>query len=215
MDNVGLLMHKLTKYQTLYAHGTDKQKKKVYGQKVEYYTQKLSDLGISKNNLHKLNKLSGGTKKDASGNEIPEGEVKEGSTEAVTNPVVVEPVAEEPVVEKDVTKQIEDTIKEIKSRMDTKVQQEKIDTEVNKVAAEIRSVSSSYGNVKQYAIGLIKSLQQKLSTVAKNISTLDSEVQQLDVATKLDDIKKATAELKELITRENFESELETKQNKI
>jgi hypothetical protein len=193
MDNVGLLMHKLTKYQTLFAHGTDKQKKKVYGQKVEYYTQKLSDLGISKNNLNKLNKLSGGVDEE-----------KEAIVDA-------EPVAVEPVVEKDVTKQIEDTIKEIKSRMDTKVQQEKIDKEVKEVADEIRSVSTSYGNVKQYAIGLIKSLQDKLSAVAKNISTLDTEVQQLDVAAKLEDIRQATAELKALITKENFDSELEKK----
>lgn len=207
MDNVGLLMHKLTKYQTLYAHGTDKQKKKVYGQKVEYYTQKLSDLGISKNNLHKLNKLSGGGK-DASGNEIPEKEgEKEGEKKVELD---TEPAAAEPD-EKDISKQIEDTIRDIKKKIDTNEQQKKLDTEVKEVAAEIRSVSSSYGTIKQYAISLIKSLQEKLSTVARNISTLDTEVQQLDVAAKLDDIKKATGELKELITKDNFESDLHKK----
>ena len=207
MDNVGLLMHKLTKYQTLYAHGSDKQKKKVYGQKVEYYTQKLSDLGISKNNLHKLNKLSGGGK-DASGNEILE---KEGEKEAEKKVELdTEPAAAEPD-EKDISKQIEDTIRDIKSKMDTKVQQEKLNTEVKEVATGIRSVSSSYGNVKKYAISLIKSLQEKLSNVARNITTLNTEVQQLDVAAKLEDIKKATSELKALITQENFDSELQTK----
>ena len=207
MDNVGLLMHKLTKYQTLYAHGTDKQKKKVYGQKVEYYTQKLSDLGISKNNLHKLNKLSGGGK-DASGNEILE---KDTDVVGKEGEPVTEPAAAAEPVEKDISKQIEDTIRDIKKKMDTKEQQQKLDTEVKEVAAEIRSVSSSYGTVKQYAISLIKSLQEKLSTVARNISTLDTEVQQLDVAAKLDDIKKATGELKELITKDNFESDLQKK----
>lgn len=209
MDNVGLLMHKLTKYQTLYAHGADKQKKKVYEQKVEYYTQKLSDLGISKNNLHKLNKLSGGTT-DASGTTTPEKvDEKEGEKEGEKK---VELITELAVAdEKDITKKIDDTIQEIKSRMDTKEQQLKLDSEVKEVAAEIRSVSSSYGNVKQYAIGLIKSLQEKLSNVAKNISTLNNGVQQLDVAAKLEDIKKATSELKALITQENFDSELQTK----
>lgn len=60
MDNVGLLMHKLTKYQTLYAHGTDKDKKKVYGQKINYYTQKLTNMGMSKSNLAELGRLTGG-----------------------------------------------------------------------------------------------------------------------------------------------------------
>lgn len=60
MDNVGLLMHKLTKYQTLYAHGDDKSKKKVYGQKINYYTQKLTDMGMSEKNLAELGRLTGG-----------------------------------------------------------------------------------------------------------------------------------------------------------
>lgn len=193
-------MHKLTKYQTLYAHGIDKEKKKIYSQKVEYYTQKLSDLGISKNNLHKLNKLSGGVKEGETTNSIVE-------NADTTNGEVVEADS----APKDISQQIEETIKEIKSRLDTTEQQNKLDTDVKLVADEIRSVSTSYGNVKQYAINLIKSLQDKLSTVARNINTLNTEVQQLDVAAKLEDIKKATSELKELITQENFESELEKK----
>lgn len=53
-------MHKLTKYQTLYAHGSNKDKKKVYGQKINYYTQKLTNMGMSKSNLSKLGRLTGG-----------------------------------------------------------------------------------------------------------------------------------------------------------
>ncbi len=64
MDNVGLFMHKLTKYQTLYAHGTDADKKKVYGQKINYYTEKLTNMGMSKSNLAELGRLTGGAVTD-------------------------------------------------------------------------------------------------------------------------------------------------------
>ena len=59
-NNMGLLLHKLTKYQTLHANTDDMNKKSVYQQKIEYYNNKMTQIGIERQNLNNLNNLVGG-----------------------------------------------------------------------------------------------------------------------------------------------------------
>ena len=60
MDNVGFLLHKLTKYQTLLANVNDAKKKNVYKQKIAFYNDKMTQLGVDQQNLNNLNNLVGG-----------------------------------------------------------------------------------------------------------------------------------------------------------
>jgi hypothetical protein len=60
MDNIGLLLHKLTKYQTLLANVSDSQKQEVYRQKIAFYNNKMTQIGIEQQNLNSLNNLVGG-----------------------------------------------------------------------------------------------------------------------------------------------------------
>jgi hypothetical protein len=60
MDNIGLLLHKLTKYQTLLANVNNSQKQEVYRQKIAFYNNKMKQIGIEQQNLNSLNNLVGG-----------------------------------------------------------------------------------------------------------------------------------------------------------
>lgn len=60
MDNIGLLLHKLTKYQTLLANVNDIKKQELYKQKISFYNKKMEHLGVDKQNLSSLNNLVGG-----------------------------------------------------------------------------------------------------------------------------------------------------------
>jgi len=60
-ENIGLMLHKLTKYETLQAGGS-REKKDFYSQKAKYYRHKLSKLGIDNQNLDNIsNVIHGGT----------------------------------------------------------------------------------------------------------------------------------------------------------
>ena len=59
-NNVGLLLHKFTKYQTLLANTNDSQKINIYRQKITFYKNKMTELGVNQENLNSLNKLVGG-----------------------------------------------------------------------------------------------------------------------------------------------------------
>jgi len=52
--NIGVLLHKLTKYQTLMSNNKISQKNSLYQQKINYYNNKLRSLGISDSNLNQL-----------------------------------------------------------------------------------------------------------------------------------------------------------------
>lgn len=59
-ENFGSLLHKLTKYQTLNANCGSPSKSAVYNQKIAYYSNKLSQMGISSNNINQVGNLIGG-----------------------------------------------------------------------------------------------------------------------------------------------------------
>jgi hypothetical protein len=60
-ENIGLMLHKLTKYETLQAGGAQ-DKKDFYSQKAKYYRNKLSKIGIDNQNLDNIsNVIHGGT----------------------------------------------------------------------------------------------------------------------------------------------------------
>jgi len=61
-ENIGSLLHKLTKYQTLNANCGSPAKSAVYDQKIAYYSNKLNQMGISSNNINQVGNLIGGTK---------------------------------------------------------------------------------------------------------------------------------------------------------
>lgn len=59
-ENIGSLLHKLTKYQTLNANCGSPSKSTVYNQKIAYYSNKLNQMGISSNNINQVGNLIGG-----------------------------------------------------------------------------------------------------------------------------------------------------------
>ncbi len=60
MDNIGQLLHKLTKYQTLYGSVTNESKRLIYNQKINHYKQQLEKAGIDQNNINGVQNLVGG-----------------------------------------------------------------------------------------------------------------------------------------------------------
>ena len=61
-ENIGSLLHKLTKYQTLNSNCGSPAKSAIYNQKIAYYSNKLNQMGISSNNINQVGNLIGGTK---------------------------------------------------------------------------------------------------------------------------------------------------------
>jgi hypothetical protein len=60
MSNIGQLLHKLTKYQSLYGFVADESKRAMYSQKIAYYKQQLQQAGIDQNNINGVQNLVGG-----------------------------------------------------------------------------------------------------------------------------------------------------------
>lgn len=61
-ENVGMLLHKLTKYQTLLGGNGTSEKSSVYRQKINQYEYKLKNLGLSEDNLRQMGGMIGGDK---------------------------------------------------------------------------------------------------------------------------------------------------------
>ncbi len=59
-ENIGVLLHKLTKYQTLLSNTNSHQKRDVYSQKINSYSQKLNKIGVNQSNINQLGGLIGG-----------------------------------------------------------------------------------------------------------------------------------------------------------
>lgn len=59
-ENMGVLLHKLTKYQTLLSNCGAPAKSAIYNQKIDYYSRKLNSMGVSQNNLRNVRNLIGG-----------------------------------------------------------------------------------------------------------------------------------------------------------
>jgi chromosome segregation ATPase len=59
-ENIGVLLHKLTKYQTLLSNTGSHQKKDIYNQKINSYSQKLNKIGVNQSNINQLGGLIGG-----------------------------------------------------------------------------------------------------------------------------------------------------------
>jgi hypothetical protein len=70
MDNIGQLLHKLTKYQTLYGFVTNESKRLIYNQKINYYKQQLEKAGIDQNNINGVQNLVGGVAYEKDANNI-------------------------------------------------------------------------------------------------------------------------------------------------
>lgn len=60
--NIGVLLHKLTKYQTLLANTNASDKISVYTQKINEYQNKLERLGVNHSTLNQMGGLVGGDK---------------------------------------------------------------------------------------------------------------------------------------------------------
>lgn len=59
-ENIGVLLHKLTKYQTLLSNTHSHQKIDIYNQKINSYSQKLNKIGVNQSNINQLGGLVGG-----------------------------------------------------------------------------------------------------------------------------------------------------------
>ncbi len=58
-ENIGILLHKLTKYQTLIG-GAPSNKRSLYQEKINEYSNKLNKMGIDNSNIQSMNVLFGG-----------------------------------------------------------------------------------------------------------------------------------------------------------
>lgn len=56
-ENIGILLHKFTKYQTLLANSKSKEMDKIYNEKIKYYRNKLEKLGINHSTLVQMGGL--------------------------------------------------------------------------------------------------------------------------------------------------------------
>ncbi len=59
-ENIGVLLHKLTKYQTLLSNTSSHQKRDIYNQKINSYSNKLNKIGVNQRNINQLGGLIGG-----------------------------------------------------------------------------------------------------------------------------------------------------------
>ncbi len=59
-ENVGFLLHKLTKYQTLHSNSRSNEKRSLYQQKISQYMNKLEACGADKETLNQMGGLIGG-----------------------------------------------------------------------------------------------------------------------------------------------------------
>ena len=65
-ENVGFLLHKLTKYQTLHSNSRSNEKRSLYQQKIGQYMNKLEACGADKETLNQMGGLIGGADGDSS-----------------------------------------------------------------------------------------------------------------------------------------------------
>ncbi len=59
-ENIGVLLHKLTKYQTLLSNTNSHQKRAIYNQKINSYSNKLNKIGVNQRNINQLGGLIAG-----------------------------------------------------------------------------------------------------------------------------------------------------------
>lgn len=199
--NVGVLLHKLTKYQTLLANSHEHSKMSTYRQKINQYTSKLENLGVDRSTLTQIGGLAGGVDYEKVLQDLIKiqtaklqtriGNLKTGIS---TNPQEIS----------DIQTNIKDLLK-YKQNIDSNVQaaETKIDTLVAEASDRVDK------GIKAYA-GTIETLVKLIRTLLGELINLEKELDTMNVPTgiNLDEIKKAITDVNSALSTFSINSDL-------
>jgi len=203
-ENMGVLLHKLTKYQTLLSNCGAPSKAAVYNQKIDYYSNKLNSMGVSQNNLKNMRNLIGG---------VDDAEAQQNIDDL--NALLTVPVASpEPYVDPygqiitDIGTQFDEImgIHEQNKVLLTSLQKEKVDletknTELNKeIANKVSDIEANANEITRLTASYDASrqeLQQKTQELAAKITELEK------LNTEKTKLEQELATKQELINKQN------------
>jgi hypothetical protein len=163
--NIGLLLHKLTKYQTLQAHNDVSEKASLYEQKINYYKSKLEDLGIDKDNLNNL------------------GGVISGGAESAE------------LLEKLVNEQVEKVKEALKAKASPEGEEnngptlQEVQESVNKVSLDIDMAKTKYNSSIENLVLLIKKLLSELDNLEQSVPNVAGNIDLSTLKKSIDDVK--------------------------
>ena len=173
-ENMGVLLHKLTKYQTLLANCGAPSKAAVYNQKIDYYSRKLNGMGVSQNNIKSMRNLIGGVGSQ-------EEEAREEQIRELDRLMTEADQTQQQPVEFDMSSTsgyeiaIEDALNQITQAHNTNIQKmEELTTLKNKADQDLVAAQQEIANLNQ-----IKSdLETKIAEHIANITAITGELGQ-------------------------------------
>jgi DNA repair ATPase RecN len=203
-ENMGVLLHKLTKYQTLLSNCGAPSKAAVYNQKIDYYSNKLNGAGVSQNNIRNMRNLIGGVDNEEARRNVA-------ALDALLNAPLSPPVAYvDPNLEiiQDISTSFDEVLRihEQNKVLLTSLQKEKEDletknTELNKeIANKVSDIEANANEITRLTASYEASrleLQQKTQDLTAKIT----ELEQLN--TQKTELEKELAKKQALIDSQN------------
>ena len=178
MSNIGQLLHKLTKYQSLYGFVADDGKKALYSQKIAYYKQQLQQAGIDQNNINGVQNLVGGDV------------YKQGDkiTENILAKLAKTPTASSDKEEKELFTAIskaEKSIEDIRMNYDNTLET------VRKIISDIQNKILTHGA--QPVASVLPDILSKIKKLESDLSELKSHTSQEKFSDNMRTVQKITA----------------------
>lgn len=176
-ENVGVLLHKLTKYQTLLANSNENSRMSTYRQKINQYTSKLENLGVDRSTLTQIGGLAGGADYQKVLEKLItlQADKLRGKITSIRSGVPVDPaVVSDIVAEAGTLKTQANTIKN-----DVASVTSKIAADVATVQGKVTASMSAYSSTIENLVRLIRKLLEELIK-------LETELDQLGVPASVD-----------------------------
>jgi chromosome segregation ATPase len=186
-ENMGVLLHKLTKYQTLLANCGVPAKSAIYNQKIDYYSKKLNHMGVSQTNLKNMRNLIGGMPENVSDDDA---NANIRALEALLSAQPSSPVADP---NNDLIEQINTQFQEILTKHSQNMEK------INALNVEKSAINSQLAEK-------IEELRQKTNKIL--LLTTERDQKDTDLRAKLEEIQTLTVNVATLNTQKN---ELEAK----
>jgi len=206
-ENMGVLLHKLTKYQTLLANCGTPAKSAIYNQKIDYYSNKLNNMGVSQNNLNGMRNLIGG---------VDDAEAKSNvdALEALLN-VPVAPPREFVDPNEQILQQISTEFEEIlKQHEQNKANLTKLQTEKQALETQNTDLTTQIKKKTEELSTKVAELEKVMAERDTSKAELEQKTQELTTKlTELKNLNTAKAELEEKI--KDKESLIEKQNNVI
>jgi len=163
-ENVGVLLHKLTKYQTLLANSNENSKMSTYRQKINQYTSKLENLGVDKSTLTQIGGLAGGA--DANYDKV------------LKDLITLQ------------SDRIKKRIGELQSGVPASPATTGLQAKVQEVETRFTAAQKAYGETIKTLMGLIRTLLKQLVDLENSLSSMGvpSSVDLTAIITSIDNI---------------------------